>query len=100
MAIADAVFCKAYRRGSSIKLTFEKETDSSVMLFNHRNKLPGSETRTATFGYINDNDGVELDYISPEDDAKVTYYVPADQSAVNPKKLDTIGVRSKVHAHF
>lgn len=99
-AIADAVFCKAYRRGSSIKLTFEKETNSSVMLFNHRNKLPGSETRTATFGYINDNDGIELDYISPDDDAKVTYYVPADQSAVNPKKLDTVGVRSKVHAHF
>lgn len=99
-AIADAVFCKAYRRGSSIKLTFEKETNSSVMLFNHRNKLPGSETRTATFGYVNDNDGVELDYISPDDDAKVTYYVPADQSAINPKKLDTIGVRSKVHAHF
>lgn len=100
LTIADAVFCKAYRRGSSIKLTFEKETDSSVMLFNHRNKLPGSETRTVTFGYINDNDGIELDYVSPEDDAKVTFYLPADQSALNPKKLDTVGIRSVVHAHF
>lgn len=99
-AIADAVFCKAYRRGSQIKLTFERSQDSSVMLFNHRNKLPGSETRTATFGFIDDNDGIELEYVSPTDDAKVTYYIPEDQSALNPKKLTTVGVRSKVQAHF
>lgn len=100
LTIADSVFCKAYRRGEKIKMTFEKATDSSVMLFNHRNKLPSSETRTVTFGYINDNDGIELDYVSPDDDAKVTFYLPEDRSSVNPKKLDTVGIRSEVHAHF
>lgn len=99
-SIAEAVFCKAYRRGSMIKLKFEREENNSVMLFNHRNKLPGTETRTVTFGFINDNDGIELEYTSPEDDSKLTYYVPTDQSALNPKKLSTIGIRSKVHAHF
>lgn len=99
-AIADAVFCKAYRRGSQIRLTFEKATEDSVILFNHRNKLPGSESRTVTFGYLNDNDGVELTYVSPEDDAIVTYYIPEDQSAINPKKIETIGVRSYKQAYL
>lgn len=99
-SVAGAVFCVAYRRGNVINLSFEKLTDDSTLLFNHRNKLPGSETRTVNFGYTDDNDGVEFEYVSPEDDALVTYYLPEDRSAVNPKKIESIGVRSKVQAHF
>lgn len=99
-SVTGAIFSLAYRRGNVIKLSFEKETEDSTLLFNHRNKLPGSETRTVNFGYTNDNDGVELDYISPDDDSVKTIYLPDDQSAVNPKKVETIGVRSNVQAHF
>lgn len=99
-AIAGTAFCTAYRQGSLIKLSFEKETEDSVMLFNHRNKLPNSETRTVSFGSNNDNDGVELEYVDPVDGAIETYYVPLNQSAINPKKIETIGIKSKLHAHF
>ena len=98
--IASSVFCTAYRRGNTIKLSFEKETDLSTLLLNHRNKIPGSETRTVNFGLVGDNDGVEYEYVSPEDDAIVTMYLPADQSARNPKKVQSVGVRSKLKAHF
>lgn len=99
-AIASAVFCTAYRRGNTIKLSFEKETDLSTLLLNHRNKIPGSETRTVNFGHFSDNDGVEYEYVSPHDDAILTMYLPSDQSAKNPKKVQSIGVRSQLTAHF
>ena len=98
--IADAAFCTPYRRGSQIKIYFERQTSDSVILFNHRNKIPGTETRTIRFGVDNDNDGVEYTYTSPKDDAVVTFYIPEDQSAVNPKKVESIGVRSLVCAHI
>jgi hypothetical protein len=91
-SVAQAVFCTAYRQGSKLRLFFERATEDSILLFNHRNKLPGSETRTVRFGTLNDHDGVELDYISSVDGAKLTIYVPDDQSATKPKKFEPIGV--------
>ena len=98
--VAEAIFCTPYRRGSQIKLFFEQATDDSVILFNHRNKLPGTEVRTVRFGKENDNDGIEYTYTSPIDDAILTLYIPEDQSAVNPKKIEGIGIRSRVSAHM
>ena len=98
--IASAVFCSAYRRGNVIKLKFDRATDDSVLLFNHRNKLPGTEERSIRFGNQDDNDGVEYSYVDPEDDALVTLYLPEDKTAVNPKKVDSIGVRSYALAYF
>ena len=99
-SIADSVFCVAYRRGNIIKLSFEKETEDSTLLFNHRNKLPGSETRTVRFGNQDNFDGVSFEYIDPEDDAQVTYYIPEDRSAVNPKEFESLGIRNKLQARF
>lgn len=98
--LAAAIFSLSYRRGSIIGLFFEKETDDSSILFNHRNKLPGSETRTVTFGRKNDYDGVEYQFVDPVDDAVVTYFIPEDRSAVNPKKIESIGVRNFHQAYF
>lgn len=98
--VASAILCQAYRRGSIITLSFEQATPDSSLLFNHRNKAPGSETRTISFGNQNDYDGVWLDYISSVDGAKVTYYIPANQSSVNPKKIDGIGITSLLQAYF
>ncbi len=99
-SIAATAFCTAYRQGSAIKLSFEKETEDSVLLFNHRNKMPNSETRTVSFGNRGDNDGVELEYVNPKDGAIETFYVPPNQTAINPKKVETIGIKSKLLAHF
>jgi hypothetical protein len=93
--IAGAAFCTAYRRGSVLRLHFERKNDQSALLFNHRNKLPGSETRTFSFGWEGDHDGIEYEYISPADDASMTIYLPQDRSAIKPKRYDSVGIRSK-----
>lgn len=102
--IAQAIFCIAYRRGAILTLSFERQTANSTLLFNHRNKIPKSETRTVTFGSVNDNDGITLDYVEPNApnfpnlDTVKTLYFPLDQSAVNPKQVTAVGVRNKYQA--
>ncbi len=49
-----------YRRGSVLRLFFERATDDSVLLFNHRNKLPGSEKRIESIGVRNTNQATLL----------------------------------------
>lgn len=99
--VASAVFSTAYRRGSTISLRFERENPDSSLLFSHRNKVPGSESRTVTFGRGEGFDGVAYEYISPVDDALVTMYVPqGEASAVNPRKVESAGVRSPLQAYF
>lgn len=98
--ICNATFCRAHRRWSTIKLMAEKQNSNSVLLFNHRNKLPRSETRTYSFGTLEKYDGVEVDWVDPDDGAIVTYYLPADQSAINSQKIEALGVRNNVQAHF
>ena len=98
--IAEAVYCKAYRRGSVLRLHFERETPDSAILFNHRNKVPGSETRTTSFGPAEQYDGVEFQWVRPSDDSVQTIYLPVDRTAVNPKSVESVGVRVPEQAHF
>lgn len=98
-SVASAIFCTAYRFGSVIKLNFEKETDDSVLLFNHRNKLPGSEKRTVRFGRQSDFDSVRVEYVNPEDDSVATVYLP-DDTGKNPKRIETVGVRNRIQAYW
>lgn len=98
--IAEVCFCQIYRQGNKIKLFFEKKTEDSILLFNHRNKIPGTERRTVSFGTSEEFDGLTLSYTSPDDDSQIKYYIPADQSAVNPKTIEAFGIRSKTHAHL
>lgn len=92
--VAQSCFSTAYRLGNVLHLYGEIATETSLLLFNHRNKLPKSETRTVTFGPTNDYDGVELTYVDPNDDVVQTIYLPEDQSARNPKKIETVGIRN------
>lgn len=100
--VANAVYCTAYRQGSVLRLFLERETPDSTMLFNHRNKLPDSETRTVRFGVVDDHDGVEFDYRTFDGEAK-TIFIPPDQSAVKPKKIERAGVvteeQATIHAY-
>lgn len=96
-AVAQAVFCFAYRQGNLLRLTFELLKTTSTMLFGHRNKVPGSENRSLSFGPANNFDCVQYDYVSPVDDAKITLYVPSQ--GINPQKITSIGVRNYVQAY-
>ncbi|WP_433846890.1 host specificity factor TipJ family phage tail protein [Acinetobacter proteolyticus] len=96
--IASACFCEAMRFGNKLRLKFEKPQDNSVLLFNHRNKLMGSETRTFKFGIDKDYDGVELEYTSPLDDKRVTYSIPSGSPLTNPLKIQSTGIRNEAVA--
>ena len=98
--IAGAIHCQAYRQGSQIKLKFERSDANSILLFNHRNKTPDSETRIVNFGWNGENDGVEYTYVDSSDDSIQTLYFPEDRSAIKPKKIESVGVRSKLQAYF
>jgi hypothetical protein len=101
--VAAAVFCTAFRRGSIIGISLEKLTANSTLLFNHRNKIPNTETRTCTFGTLNDFDGIEFTYNEPNApnypnvDTPVTLFFGG---SVNPKKITAVGIRNNVQAHF
>jgi hypothetical protein len=100
LVIAQAVFCVAYRQGSLLKIKFEGRTEDSTLLFNHRNKIPGSETRTYTFGPSDEFDGVAYQWVSPDDDAIVTRYIPEDRSAKNEKRIESVGVRNEYQSYI
>lgn len=99
-SIASALFCQPYRRGNIFKLMFKGSEQDSALLFNHRNKIPKSETRTQSFGYQKDNDGVEYTWISPVDEAPLLITLPEDGSSTNPLKVENTGVRNGLQAHF
>lgn len=99
-AVANAVFCTAYRQGSKIKWRPEVATQQPVLIFNHRNKLPDTETRTVRFGSQNDHDSIQLEWVNPADDSIETFFIPEDQSGGKPKKVETIGIRNVTQATF
>jgi len=99
-SIATACFCTAYRQGNIIKVSFEKATVDSTLLFNHRNKLPGSENRVVSFGRQNNHDGVELTYIDPNDGSTLYYLIPNDNTATNPRRVQTVGIGSQEQAYY
>jgi hypothetical protein len=90
--IAQACFCQAYREGRTIKITFEKATEDPNLLFNHRNVLPDSQTRTVRFGILDDQDGVELSYTVPRDGAKLTITLPTGSSPASPRTVELPGI--------
>jgi hypothetical protein len=104
--IQQATFCTLFRRGSRLECSPELLATSGTVLFNHRNKLPGKETRTTTFGWTNNYDGIELTYVDPnapnypDVDTPFTLYFPSDQSALNAKKITAVGVRNNVQAYL
>lgn len=96
--IASAAFCEPYRFGNVTRLKFEAPQENSVLLFNHRNKVPGTEKRTYSFGVQKDYDGIELEYTSNVDDKRVKYQIPENGSAKNPLKITTTGIRNEAQA--
>lgn len=98
--IANSIFCEDVRQGSVLKLSFEKATDDSVLLLNHRNKVPKSEKRAYSFGIQNSYDGVTLEFTDPFDDSRTKLYIPDDMTAKNPQTITTAGIRNRKQAYF
>jgi hypothetical protein len=113
-AVAGAAFCTAYRRGSQLKVFFEKQTSDSTLLFNHRNKLPNSEIRKVRFGNLKDYDSLQYTWTNPNKtyagqsisgDNRVVYYMPEEDynpasSYSSASKVNSVGVRNKLQAYF
>lgn len=95
--IASSAFCEPNRFGSLLRLKFEQPQDNSVLLFNHRNKVPKTEKRTINWNEKR-YDGVELEYTSDEDDARIKYTVPEGITLKNPLKITTSGIRNEAQA--
>lgn len=99
-SIASVAGCIVYRRAGKIKMAFEGQNHNSVLLFNHRNKLPGSETRTLRFRNQDNYDGLELKWIDPVDDSQKIYRIPESGGYTNPKQVESIGIRNKLQAYL
>jgi hypothetical protein len=56
---------RALPAGVEIKLLFERPTSDSTLLFNHRNKTRIARPGRSRFGTLDDNDGIELEYVDP-----------------------------------
>ena len=99
-AVANAAFCNAYRQSGRIRLALDRPQANSVALFTHRNKKPNAETVTRTFASDGDYDGVEFVYQDPDTGSSETIRLPADGSALRPKKFELPGIRSFPQAWF
>lgn len=94
-AIADACFVTVYRQGDIIKALPDISTQDSALLFNHRNKSPGSETRNVQFATEEEYDGVEVEYTDLVDNQIKLYTIPAVGVPRNARKLQLAGIRTR-----
>ena len=93
-------FVQVYRQGPVIKFKFEQPTTTSKLLLNHRNKIPGSESRTINFGYLDDKDGVSFQYRTIDDVAQLDFDLPGDETETNVETDGPVGITSKLQAYF
>lgn len=95
-----AAFVTPYREGGVIKFAFNRAKTQARLIFNHRNKIPGSEKRVVSFGYLDEKDGVELEYIDNADGAKTTLNLPESLEYYNPETTSPVGITNKLQAYF
>ncbi|NHC02316.1 hypothetical protein G9F31_00765 [Acinetobacter sp. 187] len=96
-----AATCTHDRRlNRNIFFELESAENEPLILFNHRNKEPGSEKRKYTLRDNKAYDGVELTYIDSENGwIEKTIKVP-EEILNNPKKIDATGVIYTQQAHI
>jgi hypothetical protein len=103
-AVAEAIFCNAYRRGGVIRLFFDKKRDISSIVLNHRNKIPGTEKRNIKFGIKDNRDGVSYQWVNPENNDNLeTLYIRngvIGEIPINPEPIESIGVRNYRQAYW
>lgn len=98
-AIAEAIFCRAYREGKSILLDFDRPRPGPEMVFTHRSKIPGQEKWTRSFNDQSSFDSVKLSYIDPDTNTKETITIPED-GGLKTDTYDSKGVRNYWQAYW
>lgn len=106
--IANAARCSVFREGSIISIVRDELQTISRALFNRRNKLPESETKTIVFNKPLDNDGIQLEYRDKTDNKTKTILLPDDleigdpnfnlPNTTNPLKVEATGVANTQQA--
>jgi hypothetical protein len=96
--VAENSFCTVYREGAVLKVKPNIATDDSVLLFNHRNKIPGSEERQVNFGNEQEYDGVQIDYTDGTTGEIKTIFIPDQSETLRPRQIDLVGINSKERA--
>lgn len=93
--------CSHDRRSSTVLyFDFERSDSMPIILFNHRNKLPESESRKFSTKIENNYDGIELTYVDSDLGwIEQTIKLP-DEQIKNAKKIDALGVVYKEQAHI
>lgn len=101
LTMAQACFLTPYRQANLLKCDPDIATDNSNGLFNHRNKMPGTEQRTVSFGLLNDNDGVEQQYTDVNtgaDNVQPISQFLSQSTVVAPVQSRIVGLRFKTQA--
>lgn len=96
--IADAIFCRAYREGSSILLDFDRPRIGPEMVFTHRSKAPG-EKWTRSFNTRDRYDSLKFSYIDPDTNTKETITIPED-GGKKTETYDSKGIRNYKQAYW
>lgn len=96
--IADAVFCRAYREGSSILLDFDRPRIGPEMVFTHRSKAPG-EKWTRSFNTRDRYDSLKFSYIDPDTNTKETITIPED-GGKKTETYDSKGISNYKQAYW
>jgi len=96
--VAEAIFCRVYREGSSILLDFDRPRMGPEMVFTHRSKAPG-EKWTRSFNTRDRYDSLKFSYIDPATNTKETITIPADGGA-KTEAYDSKGIRNYKQAYW
>lgn len=96
--VAEAIFCRAYREGSSILLDFDRPRIGPEMVFTHRSKAPG-EKWTRNFNTRDRYDSLKFSYIDPATNTKETITIPAD-GGLKTETYDSKGIRNYKQAYW
>lgn len=96
--IFNAINCIAFRENGKISALFERPQTTPAMLFTHRSKKPDSEVHARNTNPATINDGVEFTYVDQSTDTSEVIYIPANKSALNPKKFDIPGIQNEKQA--
>lgn len=96
--VAEAIFCRSYREGSSILLDFDRPRIGPEMVFTHRSKAPG-EKWTRNFNTRDRYDSLKFSYIDPATNTKETITIPAD-GGLKTETYDSKGIRNYKQAYW
>lgn len=96
--VAEAIFCRSYREGSSILLDFDRPRIGPEMVFTHRSKAP-VEKWTRNFNTRDRYDSLKFSYIDPATNTKETITIPAD-GGLKTETYDSKGIRNYQQAYW